>query len=132
MQEINDSIGTDVSNISSSLPDVGVVITIVLILVAAYLIVKIADFLLRRISERAGRYRITVTMVIPLMKIIVYVSALYFIIRTVYDPGLPNWRCSPVCLVLPSGLASRISLLILSAALSSPLNGPTRLVTRLR
>lgn len=88
MAVLNETLSTDASQIASAIPEMGEIITIVLILVGAYLIVKIADFLLRRISESAGRYRITVTMVIPLLKIIVYVSAVYFIILTIFDPGL--------------------------------------------
>ncbi|WAI01695.1 mechanosensitive ion channel family protein [Methanogenium organophilum] len=90
MAVLNETLSTDASQIASAIPEMGEIITIVLILVGAYLIVKIADFLLRRISESAGRYRITVTMVIPLLKIIVYVSAVYFIILTIFDPGLPE------------------------------------------
>ncbi len=97
MAEINVTSAADGSLISSVIPDLGSVITIVLILVAAYLIVKVADYLLRKISEKAGRYRITVTMIIPLLKIVVYVSALYFILKTIFDPGLTE-------LVLFSGL----------------------------
>ena len=88
MVVLNETFGTDTSQIPLAIPDFGDVITIILILVGAYLIVKVTDFLLRRISEKAGRYRITVTMVIPLMKIIVYVSAVYFIVITIFDPGL--------------------------------------------
>ena len=88
MAEINVTSATDGSLIPSYIPDIDAVITIVLILVAAYLIVKVADFLLRKISEKAGRYRITVTMVIPLLKIVVYVTAVYFIVKTIFDPGL--------------------------------------------
>lgn len=88
MAEINVTSAADGSLISSVIPDLGSVITIVLTLVAAYLIVKVADYLLRKISEKAGRYRITVTMIIPLLKIVVYVSALYFILKTIFDPGL--------------------------------------------
>jgi len=88
MAEINVTSAADGSLISSVIPDVDTVVTIILILVAAYLIVKVADYLLRKISEKAGRYRITVTMVIPLLKIIVYVSAVYFILRTIFEPDL--------------------------------------------
>ncbi|WP_062397355.1 mechanosensitive ion channel family protein [Methanogenium cariaci] len=88
MAEINVTSAADGSLITLAIPDPDAAITIVLTLVAAYLIVKVADFLLRKISEKAGRYRITVTMVIPLLKIVVYVSALYFILKTIFDPGL--------------------------------------------
>ena len=87
MAEITNLSG-DVSQVSSAIPDLDLIITIVLIFVGAYLIVKVAVFLLRRISEKAGRYRIAVTMVIPLLKIIVYVSAVYFVLKTIFDPGL--------------------------------------------
>jgi small-conductance mechanosensitive channel len=88
MAVLNDTLGTETSQIASAMPGTDEILTIILTLVVAYLIVRIADFLLRRISERAGRYRITVTMVIPLIKIVVYVSAVYFIILTIFDPGL--------------------------------------------
>lgn len=87
MAEITNLSG-DVSQVSSAIPDLDLIVTIVLIFVAAYLIVKVAVFLLRRISEKAGRYRIAVTMFIPLLKIVVYVSAVYFILKTIFDPGL--------------------------------------------
>ncbi|MDE4907655.1 mechanosensitive ion channel family protein [Methanogenium marinum] len=88
MAEINVTSATESSLIPSIVPDLDAVISVVLILVVAYLIVKVADILLRKISEKAGRYRITVTMVIPLLKIIVYVSAVYFILKVFFDPGL--------------------------------------------
>lgn len=85
---LNETLGTEPSEIASAMPGTVEILNIILILVVAYLIVRVTDFVLRRISERAGRYRITVTMVIPLMKIIVYVLAVYFIIQTIFDPGL--------------------------------------------
>ncbi len=87
----------DVSLISSAIPDTDAIIAVILILVAAYIIVKVADFLLRVLSEKVGRYRITVKMVIPLLKIVVYISALYFIVKAIFNPDLTE-------LVLFSGL----------------------------
>ena len=88
MAELNMTSATDGSLISSVIPDMDTIVAVILILVAAYLIVKVADFVLRNISEKAGRYRITVTMVIPLLKIVVYVSAVYFILVAIFNPGL--------------------------------------------
>lgn len=88
MAEINVTSATDGSLISSVIPDTESIIAVILILVVAYLIVKVADFVLRKISEKAGRYRITVTIVIPLLKIVVYVTAVYFILIAIFDPGM--------------------------------------------
>ncbi|NLO78342.1 MAG: mechanosensitive ion channel [Methanomicrobiales archaeon] len=87
MQEIT-NLSDDISYVSSVIPDLDLIIQIILIFVAAYLIVKVAVFLLRKVSEKAGRHRIAVTMVIPLLKIIVYVSAVYFVLITIFKPGL--------------------------------------------
>jgi small-conductance mechanosensitive channel len=93
------NLSDDVSQVSSAIPevDLDLIITVLLIFVAAFLIVKVAVFLLRKISEKAGRYRIAVTMVIPLLKIVVYVSAVYFVLKAIFAPGLTE-------LVLFSGI----------------------------
>jgi small-conductance mechanosensitive channel len=68
--------------------DWGTILSILYTIVAAYLIVKILSYLFKKLSERAGQYRITIAMIIPLMKIIVYGSALYLIIGAIIEPSL--------------------------------------------
>ena len=68
--------------------DTGMVLKIVYIIVIAYILVKVLSYLLHRISDMAGSYRITATMIIPLLKIVIYASALYFILAAVLQPSL--------------------------------------------
>jgi small-conductance mechanosensitive channel len=59
--------------------DVGTILSLILILIIAYLLARLITFLLIRISERAGGYRITIKMVIPLLKFSIYGVAIYYI-----------------------------------------------------
>ena len=68
--------------------DTGMILEIVYIIVIAYILVKVLSYLLHRISDMAGSYRITATMIIPLLKIVIYASALYFILAAVLQPSL--------------------------------------------
>jgi small-conductance mechanosensitive channel len=68
--------------------DPGTVLSIVYILVIAFVSVRVTSYLLKKLSERAGQYRITVTMIIPLFKIIVYTTALYLVLSMVLEPSL--------------------------------------------
>lgn len=83
-----DSITSDISNISFDKFDPGLLISIAYILILAWAVVKISGFLLMRLSERAGQYRIAIAMMIPLLKIIVYAVALYLAIIQIIGPSL--------------------------------------------
>lgn len=60
-----------------------IVLNIILVLVAAYIFIRITTFILIWFSERAGQYRITVKMVIPLLKFTTYGLALYYILASI-------------------------------------------------
>ena len=68
--------------------DLGTLFYIVYILIIAYIIVRISSFLLKKIAERLPRFRHAFTMLIPLIKIIVYFLALYFILTSLVEPNL--------------------------------------------
>jgi small-conductance mechanosensitive channel len=68
--------------------DSGMVLEILYIIVLAYILVKVFTFVFRKIGDMAGSHRITATMLIPLLKIVIYASAIYFIIATVLQPSL--------------------------------------------
>ncbi len=68
--------------------DLWTLIDILYIILIAYLFVIIASFLLRKLAERAGIYRISITMVLPLLKIIIYAGAIYLIILEIIEPTL--------------------------------------------
>lgn len=59
------------------------IINSILVLLIAYLLIRIITFILTWFSERAGQYRITVKMVIPLLKFSIYGIALYYILANI-------------------------------------------------
>ena len=68
--------------------DLNLVLYIIFIIVFAYVLNWLLGFVLTRISERMGWHRTTVTMIIPLLKLLVSVTALYYIIIAVIEPSL--------------------------------------------
>ncbi len=68
--------------------DPGMILQIVYIIVLAYILVMVLSFVFRKIGDMAGSHRITATMLIPLLKIVIYASAIYFIVATVLQPSL--------------------------------------------
>ncbi len=69
---------TEIQPISSA-----ILLDVILVLVAATVFVRITIFILIWFSERAGQYRITVKMVIPLLKFTTYGLAIYYILASV-------------------------------------------------
>lgn len=68
--------------------DANLVLYIIFIVVVAYVLTWLLGFILTNVSERIGWYRTTITMIIPLLKLLVYVTALYYIIIAVIEPSL--------------------------------------------
>lgn len=60
--------------------DAGTILSSILIIIIAYLLARLITYILIRVSERAGGYRITIKMVIPLLKFSIYGVAIYFIL----------------------------------------------------
>jgi small-conductance mechanosensitive channel len=60
--------------------DVGTILSSILILIIAYLLARLITYILIRVSERAGGYRIAIKMVIPLLKFSIYGVAIYYIV----------------------------------------------------
>lgn len=80
------------TNVTSELPlksiDTGLILYIVFIIVVAYILTYLLSFLLVRISERIGWYRTSITMIIPLLKLLIYAVALYYIITATIELSL--------------------------------------------
>ena len=80
------------ANVTSELPlqtiDTNLILYIGFIIVAAYILTYLLSFLLVRISERIGWYRTSITMIIPLLKLLVYAVALYYIITATIELSL--------------------------------------------
>ncbi|MDO8872847.1 MAG: mechanosensitive ion channel [Methanoregula sp.] len=68
--------------------DTNLILYIVSIIIIAYVISYLLSFILVHVSERIGWYRTSVTMTIPLLKLLVYMVALYYIIIAVIEPSL--------------------------------------------
>jgi small-conductance mechanosensitive channel len=79
-------------NVSAELPlktlDTNLILYIVFIIVVAYILTYLLSFLLVRISERVGWYRTSITMIIPLLKLVVYAVAFYYIFTALIEPTL--------------------------------------------
>jgi small-conductance mechanosensitive channel len=78
-----------------SLPiiDTGAIISSILVIVIAYLLIRFITFILVLISERSGQYRITVKMVIPLLKFSIYGITIYYILTNIL-----KWESSQLIL----------------------------------
>lgn len=72
-------------NIPIELPsvDIWTIINSILVIIIAYMFIRAITFILVVISERAGQYRITVKMVIPLLKFSIYGIAIYIILKNI-------------------------------------------------
>ena len=70
----------DNSIVSMPVIDTGTIISSILIILIAYLCIRVITFILVFISERAGQYRITVKMVLPLLKFSIYGYTIYYIL----------------------------------------------------
>jgi small-conductance mechanosensitive channel len=68
--------------------DANLILYIIFVIIVAYALTRLLGFILTNVSERIGWYRTTITMIIPLLKLVVYIAALYFIIIAVIEPSL--------------------------------------------
>ncbi|TAJ43841.1 mechanosensitive ion channel family protein [Methanofollis fontis] len=68
--------------------DPGTILYILIIVVAAYAIVKITVYLFGLFAERMGQRRLLVATLIPLIKVIVYSVAAYLVVVAVIEPTL--------------------------------------------
>jgi moderate conductance mechanosensitive channel len=67
--------------------DTNLILYIIFIVIIAYLLTWLLGFILTNVSERIGWYRTTITMIIPLLKLLVYVAALYYIVIAIIEPS---------------------------------------------
>ncbi|RXE55309.1 mechanosensitive ion channel protein MscS [Methanoculleus taiwanensis] len=68
--------------------DFGTALFIVYVIVVAYILVRIVPALLRRLADRPGERRLSVTMLIPLVKIVVYIAVIILILQALVEPSL--------------------------------------------
>ncbi len=66
--------------------DLGTVLFILYVLIIAYVLMRAVTYLFKRIAEQPGQRRMIFTMLIPLAKLVIYVSALYLILQAVFSP----------------------------------------------
>lgn len=85
------------NTVSLPIIDTWAIISSILVIIIAYLLIRTITFILVLSSERAGQYRITVKMVIPLLKFSIYGIAIYYILANIL-----KWESSQ--LVLFGGL----------------------------
>jgi small-conductance mechanosensitive channel len=78
-----------------SLPiiDTWSIISSILLILIAYLFIRVITFILLFISERAGQHRITVKMVLPLLKFSIYGITIYYILINIL-----KWESSQLIL----------------------------------
>jgi len=79
-------------DVTTNLPiktiDGNLILYIVFVITIAYVLTYLLSFILLNVSERTGWYRSTVTMAVPLLKLIVYTVALYYVTIAVIEPSL--------------------------------------------
>ncbi|HJJ50234.1 MAG TPA: mechanosensitive ion channel [Methanocorpusculum sp.] len=91
-----DPLLTNITNITTEvaveLPfkdiDLNLILYIIFIIIFAYVLNRVLGFVLKHISERINWHRTTITMIIPLLKLFVYLTALYIIITALIEPSL--------------------------------------------
>jgi small-conductance mechanosensitive channel len=74
---------TDLVDVPLKTIDLGTILSVILIILLAYLITRVIAYLLTWLAERAGGRRITVKMVLPLLKFTIYGIATYFILASI-------------------------------------------------
>lgn len=74
---------TDLVDVPLKTIDLGTILSVILIILLAYLLTRVIAYLLTWLAERAGGRRITVKMVLPLLKFTIYGIATYFILASV-------------------------------------------------
>lgn len=84
------SVGNLTTELTIKSIDANLILYIVLVLIAAYVLTRVLSFLLISVSERIGWYRTTITMLIPLLKLVVYLTAFYLILKAIIEPSLPQ------------------------------------------
>jgi small-conductance mechanosensitive channel len=86
------NVTAELSTVTAELPfktiDANLIIYIISIIVIAYVLSRLFSFVLMHVSERIGWYRTSITMIIPLLKLLVYGVAFYYIIMAVIVPSL--------------------------------------------
>jgi small-conductance mechanosensitive channel len=79
-------------NVTAELPlktiDANLILYILFIVVIAYVLSWLLSFILMHVSERIGWYRTSITMIIPLLKLLIYLVALYYIVIALIEPSL--------------------------------------------
>ncbi len=87
-----DALLSNVTTVTTTLPfktiDANLILYILFIIAGAYILTWLLSLLLMQVSERIGWYRTSITMIIPLLKLLVYLVALYYIIIAVIEPSL--------------------------------------------
>jgi small-conductance mechanosensitive channel len=73
--------------------DTGTIISSILVILIAYLLIRVITSILVFTSERAGQYRITVKMVLPLVKFSIYGYTFYYI-----SVNILKWESSQLIL----------------------------------
>jgi small-conductance mechanosensitive channel len=81
-----------ISNVTAEFPiktiDTNLILYIIIILVGTYVLTYLLSFILMHVSERVGWYRTSVTMLIPLLKLLIYFIAVYYILIALIEPSL--------------------------------------------
>lgn len=67
--------------------DANLILYIIAIVVLAYILTWLLGLILTQISERIGWYRTSITMIIPLLKFLIYAIAIYYIVIAVIEPS---------------------------------------------
>ena len=76
-------VDTELVDVPLKTIDFGTILSSILIIIVAYLLTRVITYILIRFSERAGEHRITIKMVVPLLKFAIYGIALYYILGSV-------------------------------------------------
>jgi small-conductance mechanosensitive channel len=85
----------------------GMILTILVIIIITYLLVRASEYILNNLSERASQHRLIIKRLIPILRIFLWVVALYIIIAGIVDPNIQTLIAVAGAIGIAVGLASQ-------------------------
>lgn len=83
------------------------IIAAIAILIAAWLLIKLLDFISLLLAKRFSRYRMQITGLFPVLRLLIWITAIYLIIVDVFDPPQNSLLAMMASFGLAVGLAAQ-------------------------
>ncbi len=83
------------------------ILTILVIIIITYGLVRVSEYILNNLSERVSKHRLIIKRLIPILRIFLWVVALYLIIAGIIDPNIQTLIAVAGAIGIAVGLASQ-------------------------